>query len=464
VIALGTDWTYSGSANMLRELACADQLNRDRYDRFFSDADLWRMVTSNAAAATGNGELLGSLEVGKLADISVFRAEPGETYRAVVESGQADVALVVRDGDVLYGEADVVEALDSGCETVEICGNAQRICAQREFGGTYAALTAAVPNAYPSIICEAPEDEPTCLPSRPTEYDGVQPGDGDGDGIADGSDNCATVFNPVRPMDHDGQADVDDDGIGDACDPTPVGDDLDNDSFANAVDLCPFQSDDQSDADTDGKGDVCDACDDQPNPARVCLSPPTPIYELQTDPSADGKPAWVVGAVVTGVAYNGFTMQDPTIANAEFAGIFVFTNNRPALAIGETVEVRGTIDEYNGLTEIVNATIVSHAAGGTVPAPVELTVAQAADEKWESVLVKLTDVSAVENPYTCSCGTDVNMWRVNASVIGWGAMYPGTATDWQTASAGVTAGDTITGVLTYRYNAVRIMPRQASDL
>ena len=55
---------------------------------------------------------------------------------------------------------------------------------------------------------------------------------------------------------------------------------------------------------TDGKGDVCDACDSQPNPFNVCLAPPTPIYELQTDADADGKPVWVQGAVVTGVAYN----------------------------------------------------------------------------------------------------------------------------------------------------------------
>jgi len=42
---------------------------------------------------------------------------------------------------------------------------------------------------------------------------GTTPGDYDGDGVSDSQDNCQTVYNPD-------QADVDSDGVGDACDPT----------------------------------------------------------------------------------------------------------------------------------------------------------------------------------------------------------------------------------------------------
>ena len=35
-------------------------------------------------------------------------------------------------------------------------------------------------------------------------------------------DDCPAVFNPVRPMDNMKQADVNTNGIGDACDPKPA--------------------------------------------------------------------------------------------------------------------------------------------------------------------------------------------------------------------------------------------------
>ena len=59
--------------------------------------------------------------------------------------------------------------------------------------------------------------------SGSTVYTGIASGsDSDGDGIANASDNCPTVFNPIRPMDGGAQADDDSDGAGDACDPCPI--------------------------------------------------------------------------------------------------------------------------------------------------------------------------------------------------------------------------------------------------
>jgi large repetitive protein len=229
-IALGSVWTPTGSAQLQRELACADSFNGTYLDRHFSDAALWRMVTANAAAAAGFGAEIGTLANGLKADIAVFDGSTRSGYRAVIDAGAVDVVLVLKAGLPMYGEDAVLAALDGGdgvCDPLDVCSSARRLCVQRETGTTLAALSALNAANYPLFFCGAVADEPACTPIRaagnqaPLFSGDTGAGDRDGDGVADASDDCPAVFDPPRPSDGLVQADADSDGIGDSCDPCP---------------------------------------------------------------------------------------------------------------------------------------------------------------------------------------------------------------------------------------------------
>jgi len=231
LIALGTDWMPSGSMNMLRELQCASSFSDKYLAKTFSDHDLWMMVTANAAAATKTDHVIGTLAKGKIADISIFNSATHKDYRAIIDAEAKDVVMVMRGGKVLYGDHDAVSAVPSvgACDTVDVCGTSKAVCLTDEIGKTYSALQTAVGSIYPAFFCGAPMNEPSCTPKRPqsvmgsTVYTGaVTADDTDGDGIPNASDNCPSIFNPIRPLDGTKQADADGDGIGDACDVCPL--------------------------------------------------------------------------------------------------------------------------------------------------------------------------------------------------------------------------------------------------
>jgi len=478
-IALGTDWTFSGSATLPRELACADEFDDTYLSNAFTDEELWRMVTINAARATQTESKIGSLEPGKIADLAVFRAEPGELHGATIGAWSNDVLLTVRDGDVLFGEADVIAALDGTCETLDVCGAPRRVCTSREVATTYVAIKALIDTetvpVYPAILCEADVvalKEPTCLPTRVGEYTGaITVADPDGDGLTGAADNCPDVFNPIRSVDGANQADVDADDVGDACDPTPIGADLDGDTVTNLIDVCPFVDDNQTDGDGDGKGAACEICDDLPNPDGVCVPlPPDPdsIVEIQNGTLAENTSVYLTGVVVTSVLYNGFTVQDPTVANGQYAGVFAYTNTAPSLVRGEIVSLSGKIDEFNGLTELIDVTIMTHVSGGTVPTPIALTAAAAAAEMYEGVLVRITDVATINTAYSCtvdnaSCA-DTGTWLINNAIVAWDASWEGTDPEWAAEGTALTAAQPLIGVMTFRWNRVRICPRITADI
>jgi len=78
------------------------------------------------------------------------------------------------------------------------------------------------------------------------------------------------------------------------------------------------------------------------------------------------------------------------------------------------------------------------------------------------MLVRVMDVSQVENPYDCSADNpacaDADLWEVNNRVIVYNRLYQDA--DW-TAQMGQAAP--ITGVMMTRFDRRRIMPRSGAD-
>ena len=225
-IALGTDWLPSGSMNMLRELACADTLNQTYFASALSDQDLFEMATINGAVAAGFDSQIGSLETGKLADVTVFDGRVNQGYRAVIAASSEDVHLVLRGGTVLYGDASIVAALastPSACAAWTVCGVSRSVCIDTP-GVTLSQIEAVASSVYAVTSCRTatPAGEPSCVPYRSTYPDGITATDRDGDGVPDTADDCPNIFNPIRLMDNGKQADADGDGVGDACDKSPL--------------------------------------------------------------------------------------------------------------------------------------------------------------------------------------------------------------------------------------------------
>src|SRR5262249_2877869 len=150
----------------------------------------------------------------------------------------------------------------------------KQVCISDEIGKSFTALQTAVGSTYGVVFCGgSPDNEPSCMPRRTesvngsTVYTGASSAqDGDGEGIAAATDNCSSIFNPVRPLDNGSQADFDGDAVGDVCDVCPLDpnttmctvfdpNDADSDGVTNAADNCQnTPNPGQEDADTDGKG------------------------------------------------------------------------------------------------------------------------------------------------------------------------------------------------------------------
>ncbi len=526
-IALGTDWTASGSVNMLREFACAEEWNA-RWGMPFSDAEIVAMGTHWAAAALGFDDLLGSLTEGRIADVVIWDARQNKGYRAILDAGVDDVALVLRGGQALnkdgqtyfrrgtplYGDAAIVEALSDreldyadydpafwspgsnplpdACETITVCGKNKRVCVAEQLedrpdGSQYlntwtlAEFQQDVGSiSYDLFFCGVPTGEPTCTPLRPGEFDGIPGGgDDDGDGVLDADDNCPGVFNGIRPMDNGVQPDTDGDGAGDACDVCPFDantsacssvdpNDIDNDGFVNLSDNCKdIPNEDQADGDGDGIGDACDECPEFDNVGgRPC---PKSVYDVKNGTIDVGEGVLLQNMVVTGVGGNFFTAQldasDPGYTVPDFSAVYVFYPEGMLPTVGEAIDVSGNVNDFFGQIQLENAAYDVVDADRGVPAALTVDTTE------------LVPGGAKEFAYEALLVQVLNVTVLDTSPTG---QTGETVENEFTVTGGLSVDDNIylmdpypsegqvitalTGVTRYTWNRLKLLPRSAADV
>ncbi len=124
-ISLGSDWSPSGSKNLLMELKTA-RLYCDSEGIAATDYDLVRMVTATPAEMIGWGGQLGTIEAGRRADLVVVSRKTGDPYRRLVSATETSVVLVVINGVRRYGQVGLMSGIDD-VEHLKVGGSKRRL-------------------------------------------------------------------------------------------------------------------------------------------------------------------------------------------------------------------------------------------------------------------------------------------------------------------------------------------------
>ncbi|CAN5690145.1 amidohydrolase family protein [soil metagenome] len=111
-VCLGSDWTPSGTRNVLGELKVAAEWNGHALGGVLSDADIVEMATANPGDALAHpwGVPAGRLVPGALADIAAFIRVDDDPWTSVLTTTERQVRLVIVGGRPAYGSRSLLAA------------------------------------------------------------------------------------------------------------------------------------------------------------------------------------------------------------------------------------------------------------------------------------------------------------------------------------------------------------------
>jgi 5-methylthioadenosine/S-adenosylhomocysteine deaminase len=124
-IGLGSDWSPSGSKNLLGELKIA-RLVAAHIGADFEDREFVAMATRDAAEILRWSATLGSIEANKRADMLVVHGRNGDHYAKLLEASETSISLVVIDGVPRYGSERLMGNFGPGTERWRV-GSEERV-------------------------------------------------------------------------------------------------------------------------------------------------------------------------------------------------------------------------------------------------------------------------------------------------------------------------------------------------
>ncbi len=375
-VSLGPDWTPSGSLSQLQEMRCASFVSETYWDGLLSSKDLVGMVTREAAASMAIEDRIGSLETGKLADLSIVAADEDgrrRPYGTILQARAWDIRLTLIGGEPVYGDADFVP-YNEFCEPLDVCGHAKMLCVKAsestddQKNQTLADILTELDTALTPLREAAADEDKYLFEVLPLFF---CPGSDEYE--ADQAENVCTFKHNPQPA-----------VLYPAVPETPVDDDPDQDGIASDTDNCPrINNADQMDRNDNGIGDACELASLEPAdcPRRAGIgcnlaesggksntkrheahrperpAPPTRrIAELQGNGKwrmPEGARTLVPSIQVTALAADGFYAQDDSASMR--AGVRVRMASRPLIVEpGRWFDLYAVV-RYEGLQLVLEA-------------------------------------------------------------------------------------------------------------
>jgi hypothetical protein len=132
VIGLGSDWSPTGSKNLLGELKVAWLFNQENLNGLFNARDLVAMATSDAARILKWDKVAGTIKTGSRADLLVIDTMAADPYTALLRARETDIRLVMINGVARYGWPDVMTKLAPHDQTVSVGGQTRLLFLKQE--------------------------------------------------------------------------------------------------------------------------------------------------------------------------------------------------------------------------------------------------------------------------------------------------------------------------------------------